>query len=719
MTATVSDMIEIPDVSEASIANNLKIRLKQEEIYTNIGRVLISVNPFKKINIYGMDAVELYSGKKHNEGAKPPHLYEVANNMFENMLIEGDSQCVIISGESGAGKTVSAKHVMGFLSKVCGEGSTEVERVKDIIMQSNPLLEAFGNAKTVMNNNSSRFGKFMEIQYSRSGQPNGGKISTFLLEKSRVVSQGQGERNYHIFYQLLSGCTPDEMSELEIDLGPAESYKYLNQTGVYTIEGTDDVSDYAATINAMEVIGIASSTRNTVLKLVATVLHLGNIQFTEEDNQAVPVDVSMLDAPSRLLSVDKDILLDKLTSYSMETRWGGKVEVTKKTLNKDQAVIARDALAKAIFFQLFEYLVEAVNSTMATRDQDFYIGVLDIYGFESFKVNGFEQFSINYVNEKLQNLFIDFTLKMEQEEYAEEGISWSDIDYFNNDVVLQLIESRRPPGIMGVLDDVCSTLHAVSEGSANTLMDKLRGVIGSNSSFAKYFQAQARHFAITHYAGKVSYESEGFCEKNKDTLSNDLVCLMQSSTEPFVRDMFPDSLYGASAGVGGRKAKSNTGSSKIRTQAHALVSKIRMCTPHYVRCVKPTESKIPLDWDDKKVLHQVRYLGLAENIKVRRAGFAFRREFPRIVERYSLLDPITVRKHQSDPVAACKAILLAGNLDMTKYQVGKTKLFLKEPQMINQLEEARNAIITKYALTIQTVYRGYRARKIYKRLKKE
>lgn len=755
---SISDMIEISEVTDKAISENLHRRLKEENIYTNIGRVLISVNPFKEIRIYDKDAIELYAGKKlgssaissnpekilipsrrdrasrcstarltglssvsggatgkfkNFKGPKPPHIYEVANNMLVNMMIEGDNQCVIISGESGAGKTVSAKHVMNFLAKVSDEGSTKVEHVKDTILQSNPLLEAFGNAKTVMNNNSSRFGKFMEIQYNERGQPDGGKISTFLLEKSRVVSLADGERNYHIFYQLLAGLTPEEMEELSLGLSTPDKYRYLNTTGVYTIKGTDDASDFAITMNAMKAIGIPTHNINSVLKVVTAILHLGNITFNEEDNVAVPVDEKLLEKPASLLEIDKTLLKEKITSYDMESRWGGQVEITKKTFNREQACAARDSLSKSLYFQTFEYLVEAVNSTMAKTEQSLYIGVLDIYGFECFQKNGFEQFSINYVNEKLQNLFIDFTLKTEQEEYTEEGISWSSIKYFSNDVVCELIESRRPPGIMSVLDDVCSTMHAVSEGSENTLMDKLRGAITSNNNFSRFFQAQSRHFSITHYAGKVTYEATGFCEKNKDSISNDLIRLIKSSNNEFISTLFPD-ISGETAT--GRKTKANTGSAKIRTQAIALVDKIRKCTPHYIRCVKPSESKTPLDWDDKKVLHQVHYLGLVENIKVRRAGFAFRREFDRIIQRYRILAPEIVGNCVQDQIKACKVILEAGKLDMKRYQVGKTKLFLKDQQMISQLEDCRVAILSKFAISIQTRYRGYRARKKYEEL---
>ncbi|TRY86386.1 hypothetical protein DNTS_012150, partial [Danionella cerebrum] len=454
----VDDMVLLSKITEDAITDNLKKRYMDDFIFTYIGPVLISVNPFKQLPYFTDREIELYQGAAQYEN--PPHVYALADHMYRNMMIDSENQCVIISGESGAGKTVAAKYIMSYISKVSGGGS-KVQHVKDIILQSNPLLEAFGNAKTVRNNNSSRFGKYFEIQFSRGGEPDGGKISNFLLEKSRVVSQNQGERNFHIYYQA-----------------------------------------------AMSVVGLSVDAQDSVLQIVAGILHLGNIAFREEGNYAM------------------DGLKNKLTSRIMDSKWGGKTETISVTLNTEQASFTRDALSKALYSRLFDYLVDAVNKAMQKDIEELNIGVLDIYGFEIFQKNGFEQFCINFVNEKLQQIFIELTLKAEQEEYVQEGIKWTPIEYFNNKIVCDLIESKlNPLGIMSILDDVCATMHAKGEGADQTLLQKLQSQIGAH----EHFNSWNKGFVVHHYAGKVSYDVSGFCERNRDVLFSDIIELMQSS----------------------------------------------------------------------------------------------------------------------------------------------------------------------------------------------
>ncbi|MGH0135475.1 UNVERIFIED_CONTAM: hypothetical protein FKN15_006447 [Acipenser sinensis] len=370
----------------------------------------------------------------------------------------------LLHGESGAGKTVAAKYIMSYISRVSG-GGPKVQHVKDIILQSNPLLEAFGNAKTVRNNNSSRFGKYFEIQFSPGGEPDGGKISNFLLEKSRVVMRNPGERSFHIFYQLIEGASAEQKSSLGIT--SLDYYYYLNQSGSYTVDDINDKSDFQETVKL--------------------------------DHRSVDGTVTVLAFPAFLLGIDQTRLKEKLTSRKMDSKWGGKSETINVTLNVEQACYTRDALSKALHSRVFDYLVDK---------------------------NGFEQFCINFVNEKLQQIFIELTLKAEQEEYVQEGIRWTSIDYFNNKIVCDLIESKiNPPGIMSILDDVCATMHAVGEGADQTLLQKLRMAIGTHEHFNSWNQG----FIIHHYAGKVSYDVEGFCERNRDVLFSDLIELMQSS----------------------------------------------------------------------------------------------------------------------------------------------------------------------------------------------
>ncbi|KAM4708330.1 unconventional myosin-If [Discoglossus pictus] len=701
----VDDMVLLSKITEEAIVENLKRRFLDDYIFTYIGSVLISVNPFKQMPYFTDREVELYQGAAQYEN--PPHIYALTDNMYRNMLIDGENQCVIISGESGAGKTVAAKYIMGYISKVSGGGS-KVQHVKDIILQSNPLLEAFGNAKTVRNNNSSRFGKYFEIQFSRGGEPDGGKISNFLLEKSRVVSQNEGERNFHVFYQLIEGASQEQRQNLGIMT--TDYYFYLNQSDTYKVDGTDDKSDFYEMLNAMQVIGITGEEQQLVTQITAGILHLGNISFEEQGNYARVDCQDLLAFPAYLLGIDKDRLNDKITSRKMDSKWGGRSESITVTLNVEQATYTRDALSKALYSRVFDFLVESINRAIRKPYEEYSIGVLDIYGFEIFQKNGFEQFCINFVNEKLQQIFIELTLKAEQEEYVAEGIKWTPIEYFNNKVVCDLIENKlNPPGIMSVLDDVCATMHATGGGADQTLLQKLQAAVGTHEHFNNWNSG----FVIHHYAGKVSYDIEGFCERNRDVLFNDLIELMQSSEFPFIQSLFPEKLDSD------KKSRPTTASSKIKKQANDLVNTLMKCTPHYIRCIKPNETKKPKDWEENRVKHQVEYLGLKENIRVRRAGFAYRRVFNKFLQRYAILTQETWPRWRGDERQGVQHLLRSVNMDTDQYQMGKTKVFVKNPESLFLLEEMRERKFDTFARTIQKAWRRYIARRKYEQMREE
>ncbi|XP_018428886.1 PREDICTED: unconventional myosin-If [Nanorana parkeri] len=652
-----------------------------------IGSVLISVNPFKQMPYFTDREIDIYQGAAQYEN--PPHIYALTDNMYRNMLIDSENQCVIISGESGAGKTVAAKYIMGYISKVSGGGS-KVQHVKDIILQSNPLLEAFGNAKTVRNNNSSRFGKYFEIQFSRGGEPDGGKISNFLLEKSRVVNQNESERSFHVFYQLIEGASQELRQNLGI-MNP-DYYFYLNQSDTYKVDGTDDKNDFSEMMNAMQVIGISGEHQQMVLQITAGILHLGNISFQEQGNYAMVECADLLAFPAYLLGIDRDRLNDKLTSRKMDSKWGGRSESITVTLNVEQATYTRDALSKALYARMFDFLVESINKAMQKPHEEYSIGVLDIYGFEIFQKNGFEQFCINFVNEKLQQIFIELTLKAEQEEYVAEGIKWSPIEYFNNKVVCDLIENKlNPPGIMSVLDDVCATMHATSGGADQTLLQKLQAAVGTHEHFNNWNSG----FVIHHYAGKVSYDIEGFCERNRDVLFIDLIDLMQSTLD-FKR-----------------------GKINMPKQANDLVNTLMKCTPHYIRCIKPNETKRSKDWEESRVKHQVEYLGLKENIRVRRAGFAYRRVFNKFLLRYAILTQETWPKWRGDERQGVQHLLRSVNMDADQYQMGRTKVFVKNPESLFLLEEMRERKFDTFARTIQKAWRRYIAKRKYEQMREE
>ncbi|XP_023186067.1 unconventional myosin-Ie-like isoform X1 [Xiphophorus maculatus] len=701
----VDDMVLLSKINEDAITDNLKKRYMDDYIFTYIGPVLISVNPFKQLPYFTEREVEMYQGAAQYEN--PPHIYALADSMYRNMMIDSENQCVIISGESGAGKTVAAKYIMSYVSKVSG-GGEKVQRVKDIILQSNPLLEAFGNAKTVRNNNSSRFGKYFEIQFSRGGAPDGGKISNFLLEKSRVVSQNPGERNFHIYYQLLGGASGEQRENLGVTT--PDYYFYLNQSGTYTVEDVDDRKDFSDTMAAMSVVGLSLDDQDSVLQLVAGILHLGNIGFREENNYAVVESQDFLAFPSFLLGISQDGLCNKLTSRVMDSKWGGKTESISVTLNTEQACFSRDALSKALYARLFDYLVDCVNKAMQKETEELNIGVLDIYGFEIFQKNGFEQFCINFVNEKLQQIFIELTLKAEQEEYVQEGIRWTPIEYFNNKVVCDLIESKlNPPGVMSILDDVCATMHAKGEGADQTLLQKLQGQIGTHEHFSSW----NRGFIIHHYAGKVSYDVGGFCERNRDVLFNDIIELMQSSEYLFIRALFPENLEVE------KRGRPTTASSKIKKQANSLVQTLMKCTPHYIRCIKPNETKRPRDWEETRVRHQVEYLGLRENIRVRRAGYAYRRVFNKFLHRYAILTRETWPEWRGEQRQGVLHLLRSVNMDQDQFQLGTAKVFIKAPESLFLLEEMRERKFNGYARVIQKAWRKHIAVRKYVRMREE
>ncbi|XP_053318478.1 unconventional myosin-Ie [Spea bombifrons] len=701
----VDDMVLLSKITEDSIVENLKKRYMDDFIFTYIGPVLISVNPFKQMPYFGEKEIEMYQGAAQYEN--PPHIYALADNMYRNMIIDRENQCVIISGESGAGKTVAAKYIMGYISKVSG-GGPKVQHVKDIILQSNPLLEAFGNAKTVRNNNSSRFGKYFEIQFSPGGEPDGGKISNFLLEKSRVVMRNEGERSFHIFYQMIEGASKEQRNTLGIT--SLDYYYYLSQSGSYKVDDINDKRDFQETMHAMSVIGIFPEEQAMVLQIVAGILHLGNINFKEKGNYAAVESEEFLAFPSFLLGINESRLKDKLTSRQMDSKWGGKSESINVTLNVEQACYTRDALAKALHSRVFDYLVDSINKAMEKDHEEYNIGVLDIYGFEIFQKNGFEQFCINFVNEKLQQIFIELTLKAEQEEYVQEGIRWTPIDYFNNKIVCDLIENKvNPPGVMSILDDVCATMHAVGEGADQTLLQKLQMAVGTHEHFNSWNQG----FIIHHYAGKVSYDMDGFCERNRDVLFTDLIELMQSSQLPFIKALFSENLQAE------KKGRPTTASSKIKKQANDLVNTLMKCTPHYIRCIKPNETKKPRDWEESRVKHQVEYLGLKENIRVRRAGYAYRRVFKKFLQRYAILTKETWPSWRGDEKQGVLHLLHSVNMESDQFQLGKTKVFIKAPESLFLLEEMRERKYDGYARTIQKAWRKYVARKKYVQMREE
>ena len=508
-TSGHDDMVMLSKAGNQEIHDNLNMRYKNDIIYTYIGEVLIAVNPFKSIPIYNDSKIDEYNGVQMSEN--PPHIYAIGDDMYRNLLIDHEDQCVIISGESGAGKTVNAKFIMEYLSKVSG-GIGDIERVKKIIMSTNPLLEAFGNAKTLRNNNSSRFGKYFTINFDQGGQPVGGSISNFLLEKTRVSGIQPGERNFHIFYMLISGLKNKGVAS-DFGLGSgAESFRYTSMSGEYHADGIDDVSEFVEMEQALKIINLSQEKINQIYSILSGVLYLGNIEFQENSSGwAEIVDNGAIENAASLLNVDSASLSKCLLTCKVRMV----NEVISKTFNAFQANQARDSLAQGIYTRMFDNFVLQINDTLKVPNVSTKsCGVLDIYGFEIFDNNGFEQLCINFVNEKLQQIFIELTLKSEQEEYKREQIQWTDIKYLNNKEICDVIEMKLPkPGIFYLMNDVSKSANAMDPGKVDK---QILGIIVKNLTGRIIGAAGEGAFTIQHYAGQVTYNVSGFFEKNRD-----------------------------------------------------------------------------------------------------------------------------------------------------------------------------------------------------------
>ena len=700
----VSDLTLLSKISDESINDNLKKRFSNGTIYTYIGHVLISVNPFRDLGIYTPAIMESYKGKNRLE--VPPHVFAIAESMYYNMKSYNENQCVIISGESGAGKTEAAKKIMEYIAASSTGHSESFGKIKDMVLATNPLLEAFGCAKTLRNNNSSRHGKYLEIRFNSQFEPCAGNITNYLLEKQRVVSQIKGERNFHIFYQFSKGASENYRQIFGVQ--KPEQYVYTSRSGCTSVDNMDDVAEFQETIKAMNVIGLPQEEQDQIFRMLAAILWIGNISFEEnEEGNAQVRDTSVTDFVAYLLQVDAQILIKALVERIMETSHGMKRgSVYHVPLNVVQANAVRDALAKGIYNNLFDWIVDRVNvSLQAFSGADKSIGILDIYGFEIFEHNSFEQICINYVNEKLQQIFIQLTLKSEQETYEREQIKWTPIKYFDNKVVCDLIEARRPPGIFAAMNDSIATAHADSDAADQAFSQRLN-LFSSNP----HFELRQNKFVIKHYAGDVTYDVNGITDKNKDQLQKDLVELMGTTQNDFVKIIFPDNVDRES------KRRPPTAGDKIIKSANELVDTISKAQPSYIRTIKPNQTKSPNDYDDHQVLHQVKYLGLQENVRIRRAGFAYRQTFDKFVERFYLLSPKCSYAGdytwQGETLDAVKHILVDASIPEKEYQLGVTCVFIKTPETLFALEHMRDKYWYNMAARIQRAWRRYLQRRI-------
>lgn len=742
---TVDDLVRSDFLHEPGILHTLRARYDLDTIYTYSGQILIAVNPYKSLNhLYGQRMMDQY--KSMPFGDLSPHTYAVAEAAYNAMMIDEKRQAILISGESGAGKTESAKMVMQYLAHRSGpsfeDPTLAAAPIEQQILESNPLLEAFGNAKTARNDNSSRFGKFVEIEFDMTGRIRGASISTYLLERSRVVSIAALERSFHIFYQLCSGSNDELKAKLHLPSN-ASDFDYLAQSEMIILDGIDDKHGFDKTLNAMRVIGLDGDQIESVLKCVASILHLGNIKFQTAENARADEAIVCPDASSTSgLQAAADLLgaspqaLQKALMSRVITIAGEKIE---KKFTVLESVESRDSLAKSLYSRLFDWLVLAVNQKIGSVSRgnrtNMSVGILDIYGFESFETNSFEQLCINLANEKLQQAFNSHIFKAEQSEYAQEGIDWSYIEFIDNQDVLDLLEGthlsditkRSLPetnmGVFPMIDEACRLPKATSQGLATSLRSKLE----KHPRFSAPKRDQYS-FVINHYAGEVRYVVDHLLEKNRDFKVEDQESLMRQCNHPLPATLYPEDKNNAIRS----SFKLNTIGSTFRAQLNTLSETLSICQPHFIRCIKPNESSLPGDLIPAYAMEQLRAGGVLEAVRIACAGYPTRKLFFPFAQRYWILvAPGQLRSNQiqltdrgcidwqnlsqGDVTKLVKMIMAKTNL--SGWQIGKTRIFLRTGQLA-VLEGFRGRVLTSAASCVQKHWRGYNERKKFQRIVK-
>ncbi|XP_038285930.1 unconventional myosin-VIIa isoform X4 [Canis lupus familiaris] len=702
----VEDMIRLGDLNEAGILRNLLIRYRDHLIYTYTGSILVAVNPYQLLSIYSPEHIRQYTNKKIGE--MPPHIFAIADNCYFNMKRNSRDQCCIISGESGAGKTESTKLILQFLAAISGQHSW----IEQQVLEATPILEAFGNAKTIRNDNSSRFGKYIDIHFNKRGAIEGAKIEQYLLEKSRVCRQAPDERNYHVFYCMLEGMSADQKKKL--GLGQATDYNYLAMGNCTVCEGREDSQEYASIRSAMKVLMFTDTENWEISKLLAAILHLGNLQYearTFENLDACEVLFSpSLATAASLLEVNPPDLMNCLTSRTLITRG----ETVSTPLSREQALDVRDAFVKGIYGRLFVWIVDKINAAIykppsqEVKSSRRSIGLLDIFGFENFAVNSFEQLCINFANEHLQQFFVRHVFKLEQEEYDLESINWLHIEFTDNQDALDMI-ANKPMNIISLIDEESK----FPKGTDTTMLHKLNSQHKLNSNYIPPKNNHETQFGINHFAGVVYYESQGFLEKNRDTLHGDIIQLVHSSRNKFIKQIFQaDVAMGAET-----RKRSPTLSSQFKRSLELLMRTLGACQPFFVRCIKPNEFKKPMLFDRHLCVRQLRYSGMMETIRIRRAGYPIRYSFVEFVERYRVLLPgVKPAYKQDDLRGTCQRMAEAVLGTHDDWQIGKTKIFLKDHHDM-LLEVERDKAITDRVILLQKVIRGFKDRSNFLKLK--
>ncbi|XP_058163033.1 unconventional myosin-VI isoform X1 [Dasypus novemcinctus] len=701
----VEDNCSLMYLNEATLLHNIKVRYSKDRIYTYVANILIAVNPYFDIpKIYSSEAIKSYQGK--SLGTMPPHVFAIADKAFRDMKVLKMSQSIIVSGESGAGKTENTKFVLRYLTESYGTG----QDIDDRIVEANPLLEAFGNAKTVRNNNSSRFGKFVEIHFNEKSSVVGGFVSHYLLEKSRICVQGKEERNYHIFYRLCAGASEDIREKLH--LSSPDNFRYLNRgcTRYFATKETDkqilqnrkspehlkagslkdplldDHGDFIRICTAMKKIGLDDEEKLDLFRVVAGVLHLGNIDFEEAGSTSGGCTLKnkstqSLEYCAELLGLDQDDLRVSLTTRVMLTTAGGtKGTVIKVPLKVEQANNARDALAKTVYSHLFDHVVKRVNQCFPFETSSYFIGVLDIAGFEYFEHNSFEQFCINYCNEKLQQFFNERILKEEQELYQKEGLGVNEVHYVDNQDCIDLVEAKLV-GILDILDEE-NRLPQPSDQHFTSAVhqkhkDHFRLTIPRKSKLAVHRNIRDDEgFIIRHFAGAVCYETMQFVEKNNDALHMSLESLICESRDKFIRELFESSTNNNkdTKQKAGKLSFISVGN-KFKTQLNLLLDKLRSTGASFIRCIKPNLKMTNHHFEGAQILSQLQCSGMVSVLDLMQGGFPSRASFHELYNMYKKYLPDKLAR--LDPRLFCKALFKALGLNEIDYKFGLTKVFFR------------------------------------------
>ncbi|KAK4502141.1 hypothetical protein PRZ48_005564 [Zasmidium cellare] len=718
------DMAELTHLNEPSVVHNLHQRYLADLIYTYSGLFLVTVNPYTPLPIYGRDYVNMYKGRTREDTR--PHIFAMADEAFRNLVDEGANQSILVTGESGAGKTENTKKVIQYLAAVATSdtpraksGGRQLSNLSEQILRANPILEAFGNAQTVRNNNSSRFGKFIRIEFSRSGQIAGAFVDWYLLEKSRVVHLNSHERNYHVFYQLLRGADQGMRRDFLLGDMDIEDFEYTKH-GNDTISGVSDLGEWNSLLEAFHIMNFSDKDQKAVLQTIAALLHLGNITVMKESLRAdqaalAPNAKESVDRACRLLGMQPDAFVKAL----LHPRVRAGHEWVEKVQTPEQVRLGIDALAKGIYERGFGDLVDRINrqldrtSSGAISDDTSFIGVLDIAGFEIFEQNSFEQLCINYTNEKLQQFFNHHMFVLEQEEYAREQIEWKFID-FGRDLqpTIDLIELPNPIGIFSCLDED----SVMPKATDKSFTEKLHSLWDRKTP--KYKRSLLKQgFMLTHYAAEVEYSTEGWLEKNKDPLNDNVTRLLAGSTNKHVAHLFADcaDTDDADGAVKNRVKKGlfRTVAQRHKEQLSTLMNQLHSTHPHFVRCILPNHKKKPKQFSAPLVLDQLRCNGVLEGIRIARTGFPNRLPFAEFRARYEVLCS-NMPKGYLDGQAASKIMLEKLNMDRSWYRVGLTKVFFRAG-VLAELEEKRDALIRDIVVRFQALARMFVQRRAFRK----